>query len=106
MLAARLRTAPPLKLKCLRVASDVVSPMDFPNARSGDAIGIHGAADTLRQLERQDWWRWAAAVIVTFLLTFGVFALSLPGLKRGIFEQAQLDVSLAALCANQSVRRL
>ena len=51
----------------------------------------------LRQLDRRDWWRWAAAIMIMLLTTTGVFVLSLPNLKRGFEEQQQLEVAVFGL---------
>ena len=51
----------------------------------------------LRQLDRRDWWRWAAAIMIMLLTTAGVFVLSLPNLKRGFEEQQQLEVAVFGL---------
>jgi hypothetical protein len=71
--------------------------MEFNN-NAQDAVAMTDANEQLKRLERQDWWRWATVVSVTLLLTFGVFALSLPELKRGFMDQARLDLSVTALC--------
>ncbi len=63
-----------------------------------DPGAMQDATQELKRLERQDWWRWATVVTVTLLLTFGVFALSLPELKRSFFDQSRLDLSVTALC--------
>ncbi len=68
------------------------------NNDSPDAGTLLDANGQLKRLERQDWWRWATVISVTLLLTFGVFALSLPELKRGFMDQARLDLSVTALC--------
>jgi hypothetical protein len=51
----------------------------------------------LHQLDRRDWWRWAAAIMIMLLTTTGVFVLSLPNLKRGFEEQQQLEVAVFGL---------
>jgi hypothetical protein len=51
----------------------------------------------LHQLDRRDWWRWAAAIMIMLLITAGVFALSLPNLKRGFEDQQQLDLAVFGL---------
>lgn len=51
----------------------------------------------LHQLDRRDWWRWAAAIMIMLLTTTGVFVLSLPNFKRGFEEQQQLEVAVFGL---------
>jgi hypothetical protein len=53
----------------------------------------------LHQIDRRDWWRWAAAIMIMLLMTAGVFALSLPNLRRGFEEQQQLDLAVFGLMA-------
>ncbi len=71
--------------------------MEF-NTNIQDPAAMQDADEQLKRLERQDWWRWATVVTVTLLLTLGVFALSLPELKRGFMDQSRLDLSVTALC--------
>jgi hypothetical protein len=71
--------------------------MAFEHTRSTDTVEFEQPTGTLERLERQDWWRWTMAAIVTLLLTFGVFTLSLPDLKRNLFEQVRLNLSVTAL---------
>ena len=33
----------------------------------------------LRQVEWQEWWLWASAIVITLVLTFGIFSLTFPG---------------------------
>jgi len=51
--------------------------------------------DSLRRLERRDWWLWWAAVFVMLLLTLAVVSLSLPTLFRESDRYFQLNLSLA-----------
>jgi hypothetical protein len=51
----------------------------------------------LHRLDRRDWWRWAAAIMIMLLTTAGVFVLSLPNLKRGFEEQHQLEIAVFGL---------
>jgi hypothetical protein len=53
----------------------------------------------LHRLDRRDWWRWAAAIVVMLLITAGVAALALPNLRRGWEEQQRLDVAVLGLFA-------
>ena len=39
----------------------------------------------LERLERQEWWRWATALLIMLALSFGVFALTLPGPQKDFF---------------------
>jgi PilZ domain len=51
----------------------------------------------LERLERREWWRWAVALIIVLLLTFAVFSLSLPGLRKDAFTGVQLDLAVRGL---------
>ena len=51
----------------------------------------------LRRLDRRDWWRWAAAIMIILMTTAGVFVLSLPNLERGFEEQRELEVAVLGL---------
>jgi hypothetical protein len=61
-----------------------------------DAVELRAV---LHQLDRRDWWRWAAAIVIMLLVTMGVFALSLPNLRRSFEEQQQLDLAVFGLMA-------
>jgi hypothetical protein len=63
----------------------------------GSSITIADTREHLQRLDRQDWWRWITVIVVTFLLTTGVFLLSLPGLRTG--EQSGLNSGVAGLFA-------
>ncbi len=75
-----------------------MAAIEFENQGPADAVAMQDANEELKRLERKDWWRWLTVISVTLLLTFGVFALSLPELKRGFVDQARLDLSVTALC--------
>jgi diguanylate cyclase (GGDEF)-like protein len=51
--------------------------------------------DSLRRLERRDWWLWWTAVFVMLLLTLAVVSLSLPTIFRESNGYSQLNLSLA-----------
>jgi hypothetical protein len=51
----------------------------------------------LERLERREWWRWAVALAIVLLLTFAVFSLSLPGLRKDTLTQEQLDLAVRGL---------
>jgi hypothetical protein len=51
----------------------------------------------LERLERREWWRWAVAIVIVLLLTFAVFSLSLPGLRKDALTQDQLDMAVRGL---------
>jgi PilZ domain len=53
----------------------------------------------LDRLERREWWRWATALLIMLLLTFGVFSLSVPEVRREAFTGIQLDVAVRGLFA-------
>ncbi len=51
----------------------------------------------LIQLERGEWLRWGAAVVVTLALTLGLSVLSLPVMRRDVLDQVQLDTGIRSL---------
>ena len=53
----------------------------------------------LERLERREWWRWAVALLIVLMLTFAVFSLSLPGMRKDNFTQDQLDLAVRGLFA-------
>lgn len=54
---------------------------------------------SLELLERREWWRWATALVIMLLLTFGVFSLSLPEVRKESFTTIQLDLAVKELFA-------
>ncbi len=60
---------------------------------------LRDSAVALKHLDRRDWWRWATVGAISLLLTFGVFALSLPTLQRDIAEQREIDIGVTGLFA-------
>jgi hypothetical protein len=54
---------------------------------------------SLEGLEHREWWRWSTALIIMLLLTVGVFALSLPGVRRDALTQSQLELAVKGLFA-------
>lgn len=53
----------------------------------------------LQRLERREWWRWATALLIMLLLTFGVFSLSLPDVRKEPIAGVQLDLAVRGLFA-------
>jgi PilZ domain len=53
----------------------------------------------LERLERREWWRWAAALLIMFLLTLGVLSLSRSDVRRETFTAIQLDRAVWGLFA-------
>jgi hypothetical protein len=54
---------------------------------------------SLERLERREWWRWATALMIMLLLTFGVFSLSLQDVRKESFTTIQLDLAVKGLFA-------
>lgn len=52
--------------------------------------------ESLKKLERRDWWLWIVAVAVMLLLTLAIFSLSFPGLVQFGDLNFQLNVGAAA----------
>jgi len=52
-----------------------------------------------RRLERQEWWLWAAAIVITLLLTIGLASFLLPsaGFHQEFYSQTLLPQALRAL---------
>lgn len=63
------------------------------------AANIREMQGGLERLERREWWRWATALLIMLLLTFGVFALSLSGIRKEAFATIQLDLAVRGLFA-------
>ncbi|MFB3815769.1 MAG: PilZ domain-containing protein [Terriglobales bacterium] len=53
----------------------------------------------LLRLERGEWFRWGAALVVTLALTAGLLVLSLPRASRDAFDQEQLATGMRSLLA-------
>ena len=66
-------------------------------SQNGSASNMREMRFGLERLERREWWRWASALLIMLLLTAGVFALSLPGIRRDTFTQTQLEVAVKGL---------
>lgn len=52
---------------------------------------------SLEKLERKEWWRWGTALLIMLSLTFGVFVLALPEMRRDSFTQADLNRAVYGL---------
>jgi hypothetical protein len=63
------------------------------------AASMRDMQANLERLERREWWRWATALVIMLLLTFGVFSLSLPEVRRESFTTIQLDLAVKGLFA-------
>ncbi len=61
--------------------------------------GIAESRTHLVRLDRKDWFRWAATVLVCLLLTAGVFSLALPTLRRDWVDQEKLGIAVMGLFA-------
>ena len=68
-------------------------------AEIGSVTSLQEIQAGLERLERRDWWRWAAALLIMLLLTLGMFALSLPGVGKDTFSQEQLSLTARGLFA-------
>ncbi len=53
----------------------------------------------LERLERQEWWRWATALVIMLVLSLGVFALSLPGPQKDFFTHYRWNTAVPGLFA-------
>jgi hypothetical protein len=71
--------------------------MDRANETVG-AASMREMQASLERLERREWWRWATALVIMLLLTFGVFSLSLPEVRKDSFT-IQLDLAVKGLFA-------
>jgi hypothetical protein len=61
-------------------------------------MDLQSAHARLRQLERGEWYRWGAALVIPVVLTLGLLALSLPiSANDGIAGQKQLEVTVRGL---------
>jgi hypothetical protein len=66
---------------------------------NGPVTSLQEIQAGLERLERREWWRWAAALLIMLLLTLGVFSLSLPGVGKDTFSQEQLSLTVRGLFA-------
>jgi len=66
---------------------------------NGSVTNLQEIHTGLERLERREWWRWAAALLIMLLLTLGVLALSLPGVGKDTFSQEQLNLTARGLLA-------
>src|SRR5215469_6065963 len=66
---------------------------------SNPEASMREVQEGLERLERREWWRWAVAIVIVLLLTFAVFSLSLPGLRKDTLTQEQLDLAVRGLFA-------
>lgn len=53
----------------------------------------------LERLERREWWRWAAALLIMLVLTLGVLSLSRSDMRKETFTPIQLDLAVRGLLA-------
>ncbi|HMF89607.1 MAG TPA: PilZ domain-containing protein [Candidatus Angelobacter sp.] len=67
--------------------------------RDDRAVSVREMQDGLERLERREWWRWGVALLIMLLLTFGVFAVSLPGLRKDILSDFQFESVVPGLFA-------
>jgi hypothetical protein len=67
---------------------------DFPRDAQFSAVRVN-----FRRLERQEWWLWAAAIVITLLLTTGLASFLLPsaGFHQEFYSQTLLPQALRAL---------
>ncbi len=64
------------------------------SGQGGSRPTLNANDERLHRVERQEWWRWITVIAITLLLTAGVFALSLPTLRRDFEEQNALNMAL------------
>ena len=72
--------------------------MDEANETNFTA-GMREMQAGLERLERREWWRWAAALLIMLLLTLGVLSLSRSEVRRETFTAIQLDRAVWGLFA-------
>src|SRR5260221_11916251 len=65
--------------------------------QDGAASSMRDMRLGLERLARREWWRWGSALVIMLLITAGVLELSLPGIRRDTFPQAQLEVAVKGL---------
>jgi hypothetical protein len=71
----------------------------MPILRDSDkAVSVREMQEGLERLERREWWRWGVALFIMLLLTFGVFSLSLSGVRKEL-NQLQFDFAVPGLFA-------
>lgn len=78
------------------MGQEVPQPVTTPASASAQAEQIR---DSMRLLQRRQWWMWSSAVLVTLLLTLAIASFAFPGL----LSQAE---AFSSFYLNQSVRGL
>src|SRR5262249_34115966 len=66
---------------------------------SDKAVSVREMQEGLERLERREWWRWGVALLIMLLLTFGVFALSLSGVRKEVLNDFQFEPLVPGLFA-------
>jgi len=68
-----------------------------PDRGSVVATRAHALLPAMRKIERREWWLWAAAVLITLLLTAGLVSFIIPTLHEGEFSWSELTHSMRGL---------
>lgn len=71
---------------------NLVTPQPLEAAQSDSTATIQ---DSLRQLERKEWWHWWTAALVIILLTGTILSFSLPNIISSTDSTSQLEFTLA-----------
>jgi hypothetical protein len=66
---------------------------------SDNVVTIREMQEGLERLERREFWRWGVALFIMFLLTFGVFSLSLTTVRKDILTDFQFSSVVPGLFA-------
>jgi PAS domain-containing protein len=68
--------------------------MDYPKDAPPSAVRVN-----FRRLERKEWWLWAAAIVITLLLTIGLASFILPNatFHQDFYAQALLPQAIRGL---------
>jgi len=72
-----------------------IKPLDSSGSVAGTPA--HALMTAMRKIERREWWLWAAAVLITLLLTMGLVSFIMPSLREGDFSWVELTHSMRGL---------
>jgi len=67
------------------------------NQATGFDAGLAETQAKLARLERSEWWRWTAVLIISLALTIGVITMAYPHVRPMVISETQLETILQGL---------
>jgi hypothetical protein len=67
-----------------------------PNSGSFEA-SLNETQSRLRRLERSEWWRWIAVLVISIALTIGMITMAYPHVRPVLVSETQLETILQGL---------